>query len=726
LRKDIRRFVGGITDYIQTDNENSFEVLDNLLITKDRDLESRLGSKLISLTNRPSTFVSRPCKLLGIDGGMYAVFGSEIVYHENDTWGKLGGVNTEFVLNNGDSDSRVSTALWNKHVIITDSKYSNPVKIYADESNDTKIVNLGIPKPDDTFVITPTVDDGQSFIYSFVNKREYYVGEAKYLDVSSVVQKRITNGSIAENTISGIPELVNTAETNYDVASVVVEIYRTANNGETSYKVGEVANGVTSFVDNTTDENLTGLTLYTESGLPNNDLPPNAKYCEIVDNVCFYANSAEFPYRVWQSQAGDPDSVPANFFTDFESEIIGLSAYQSNLIVFTNSQVWRLEGVLDVFGGGLQRKVLVAESATCLHNDSVIKTDKGVFFAGLDGFYKTDAYKVLPIPDEDRDFYVRYKELAQYPNDIQGAYDNIEQRIYWCTKKSSNSYQIYIYDCTFNAFTTITGLDGSFDNVAITFSGDTLYRATTSGYIFEHSGQLYGDPIVEPMKLLTDWQEHPVIYKLRHIDYSFQEPTLNKWVTKITCVGDGRTDLDFEIRSYDDSYDVYKTLTPISFSSGMVWEDDWIWEDNDNVWELELRMNQTRRFKRGSLRCKSKQIEITNSITTIRESSPEQANTQVVVDGITKLVTLVDPSAISFPANVIYKNIEINGEEYKVINAGVDSLHVEDNNGTLTSGQYDWKLRGYAHNQQFHLSSFSYEFTFLDDDGGYYKEGGSA
>lgn len=729
MRQEIKNFTGGITDYIQTSDVQSFEVLNNMEITKDRDLVSRSGSRLYGNHETKPTIATPECQLIA-ELKDYKIFfhGKQFLTLSSDTYSTYTGVNGDSVLSEGGINSNISVTKWNDQLIVCDTEGSKPIKVFVDDNGDLQARTCGLPVPSNP-TVTPTTNDNKSYVYTFIYTYQYKVGDVTFLDASGVTSVQVSNGSATQNDISNIPVLVNTAATHYDVANIKVQIYRTTHEGSTSYLVGEVVNGTTTFNDTVLDTALTNnLVLYTDGGVPNNDEPPIAKYVEVVDNACFYANTKEYPYRVWQSQVADPDSVPASFYTDFEESIVGLSSFQSNLIVFTENQIWRIEGLVDRLGAGLQRKVLVADKVGCLNANSVVKTDKGVLFAGVDSFYVTNGYEINKAPEEEKNFYKRYAFFAQHPDKIQGTYDRIQQRVYWTTQSGASRYDIYVFDLTFNAFCTWSGRSGSFDTTSIlaTRKGEII-RGNQTGHVFIHDGQDYGDPIVDVMKLIPDWQEWPVIYTIRHIENSFGYDDLNKWVTKCTITGDGQTDLDCQINSYDNSFDVPKPLKEVSFRSGQVWGDEeWVWGNNEEIWGLERRMIASRRFRAGRIRTKTKQLEITNSIARLRGSFTGNADSQVVCDGTSKQVTLVNSSIVSFPENVIGKTLVVNGREYEIVDSGTDTIKVEDAANNLPNGQHDWEVKGYAHNQQMHLSSIIYTFTPLDDDGGYFQKGADA
>lgn len=727
MRTEIKDFSGGITDFIYADDITTSEVLDNINITKDKGIESRAGSRVIdNFVNKPATTVSKPQELIEFSRQNFYIYGGEILRYDSGTWENLSGPNiTQKPLTSGSVNSQNSYFTFNKHLFITDDTGSKTIKVFKNNLGAFKLITAGLPKFASTPTVTPVSNNGKSYVYTFIYSYTYQVESDTFIDKSAPVSVQVTNASdfvSTGNTITAIPVLANTSSTHYDVTNVLIEVYRTIDAGTTSYLVKTLSNGTTSFTDTVTDTIAqTNAVLYTDGGISDNDEPPVAKHIEICNTCGFYGNVTGYPYRLYQSQLGDPDSVPASYYLDFEEEIKGVKAYQSNLLVFTENQLWRVEGVIELDGSGDQRKILVEDKVGYI--GGAVRADGGIYFAGYDSFYFTDGYKVVQVPSKEKNIPVRYKIFASQEVAIASAFDRINQRVMWAVKNSSTNYQIYIYDMSFNALTTWSGQDGSFSTISLlcTKNGD-IYRGDVTGYIFKFSTQYYDDPIIDLSKDIDEWSNYPVIYTWKHIAYDFGASDINKWVTRATLSGDGQTNLDIQVNSYDDSAIKAKALTPISFKSGLIWGDEnWIWGDHDDVWELEKRFVQTRKFVSGKIRCKRKQLEVTNAVINIAQSYSDLPDSRVVVNALLKTATIIDPDLIYVPENCIDDIIYINGVGFTITDSGPDMFKVRDDAGQLSDGTYDWYIEGVAQQQRLHLSSVIYTYDMLDDKGGYYS-----
>lgn len=730
MRVELKDFSGGITDFIYTDDLTSSELMDNIVITKDKSMESRPGSRVIANhSSKPTTSIIRPQEIIDFNNQQFIIYGGEILRYDNGTWEKILGPNSvQKPLNHATINSAYSYYTHNKHLVITDGSGSKTIKLYKNNLGAFKLLSAGLPKLHSAPTVTSLAANGKSYLYTFVYYNDYNVENDLFVDISSLVTVQVTNASDFSGlgvSITSIPVLSNTADTQYDVNNLKVKIYRTVDTGTTSYLVGTVSNGTTNYTDNTDDETLiTGAVLYTDGGIAENDEPPIAKHIEICNSCGYYANSPGYSYRLYQSQIGDFDSVPAANFLDFEEEILGLSNYQSNLVVFTENKIWRVEGVIELDGGGSQRRVEVEGRVGFI--GGIVRADGGVYFAGHDSFYWTDGYQVKKIPSVDKNIPERYREFSANGTSISGAFDRINQRIYWAVKISSTNYKIYVYDMAYNALTTWSGVDGSFNSISLmcTKSGD-LYRGDSEGYIFKFDSSHLDDSIIDQTLPVDQWENYPVVYRWKHVALDYGASDVNKWVMKVTLSGNGETNLDLQINSYDDSIILPKTLTPISFKSGLVWGDEtWTWGNHDDVWGLEQRFIQTRKFKSGKIRCKRKQLEVTNAVINIAQSYTDLPDSRVSVNSTLKTATVINSSLIYIPQDSVGDLIYINNVAFEIIDVGSDTFRLKDDTFKLVDGIYDWYIKGLAQRQRLHLSSVIYTYDLLDDRGGYYSTKG--
>lgn len=733
MRAELRDFSGGITDFIFSSDITCCERLDNITISKDKSPEARYGSRVIDTAgSMPATIVDSPSVIADFRGNKVIIYGGQIMVWDGLSWTEvIGPVSANLCLTEGDATSQACYFEWNKHLFIADNAGSKTVKLFQDDVGDYKLLTAGLPAIASSPVITPSVNDSKSYIYAFHYYFEYLVGDVVHADYGPTIQVLVGSAadfSGSQNNISAIPVLTNTTATHYDLSNIKIKIFRSIDGGSDCHLIGTINNGTTTFTDNFSDSTISDNELvYTASGASDNTPPPIAKYIDISNNVAWYANVQGYPYRAYQSQIGDVDSVPEDYYLEFEEEIIGWSSFQSNPIAFTENQIWRIEGVIDVDGSGSQRKVMVTENLGCLNHASIVKTDSGLYFAGPDSFYWTDGYTVKKVPGNDeRNIPVRYADFSLIgSSSIKGTFDRLNNRIYWVTKSSASSYGIYTYNINLDSLSgPWTGRSDSFKPTAILSSKDKkFYRTDESGHIFVHEVNLYSDPIIVPGVTPSDWQAYPVIPVVKHIAFDFGID-YNKWVTKLTVMGQGQTNLNILINSYDDSTVLPKQLVPIEHRSGLVWNDSgWIYGNSVDVWGLELRLNQTRYFKSGKIRCKRKQIEITSATATLTSSDADVLDSYVTVNSTAKTATVKDNLLVYMPDNAIGAFLKIDGLSYEVLGYDGEVFTLRDTKNTLINGDYEWSLNGYPDNQRLSISSIIYTFDTLDDKGGYYQRG---
>jgi hypothetical protein len=298
--------------------------------------------------------------------------------------------------------------------------------------------------------------------------------------------------------------LANATGEHYDTTVIKVNIYRTTGNGSVFYYVGQVTNGTTTFNDNVTDATLTATNnkLYTTGGVLENDRPPKCKYVHSTSDLTFWGHGYEvsttgadgdfIPQRIWQSKRGDPDSVPASFFTDIEEPITAVSSIKSIPIVFGENSVYRLDGNFDTLGRGGLSPRKISDRVGCVGHLSVVQTLDGLYFAGNDGFYFTDGYQIYSLSAEA--FKETYSQLILtdlQKKRIYGTYDAINKRILWSvydpdrdTPKENNViFCMYVPARKFTRWNSGYEGSGAFFTAAATVGGGgtTLTVGATTG-----------------------------------------------------------------------------------------------------------------------------------------------------------------------------------------------------------------------------------------------------
>ncbi len=725
----ITDFSGGITDTPFTSPENCGEVLENVLIRNDKTIETSPGVQIYHASAYRVPNNTRISKLHRLDTSTILAFSAKKLYKiESGAIAEVTGPTGNSAFNLGGTSSLVSVASFNNHLIATNDSRSYPIKIWKDGSNVTKLVTAGLPQVASNPTITSAAG-ANAFVYAFVHYFSYTVGTTTYEDYGPI--RTVSKTAMAASmSISAIPVLANGVDYNYDTASIKVKIYRTTNGGTTFYYVDQVTNGTTAYTDTTTDANLIlNESLYVNGGIQDNDPPSAAKWVWEANNTYFYGDildgANERPNREIQSITSDPDSVPASFFTPYGGTVTGGGSVGRACIVFTESETIRRDGVLDETGRGSIFKEPLSSTVGCAAHNSIVKGGLNrLYWAASDGFYVTDGYsaprKLAMKSELSSKIDAPYKAL-QNKNKIQGCYDKNNKRVYWTVQEdAADNDKIYVYDESFDSFTTLTNSSGILPT-ALMADGDDVLIGDGNGYLFKLSSAYYTYPAVSVGTLPSTWGTDAIIYRWKSIHAGFGDSSINKWITKVNAQGNPTTNVDIACKSYTNGEPEFKELYPFSLSPSIAWGDTtFTWGDTALVWDRTAVLNQTRRFPAGRLRARHRAIELTNAYVIIQTSNP-QAASYVTVNGTLDTAVLVTPASYEFPVNYDGYYVTINGLEYEITKSTATTLTIADPSNTLPTGNYPYIIKGYPKAQRAHIMSISLEYEMLTDTGTFAK-----
>jgi len=230
------------------------------------------------------------------------------------------------------------------------------------------------------------------------------------------------------------------------IPKVQIEIYRTTVNGTEAYLVATLDNEAGTYSDNISDDALIfNLPFYGNGGVLENDPPGYASFSHTVEGTLttYWGGYRDESTIVRQSKQGDFDSVPLDNYIEFDSRVTGISSVENFAIVGTEKSVYRVEGQYDDVGDGVVTPVPISSQTGVKHHCSMVKTDFGTFFAGNDGFYWTDGYKVLNVNPQFKQDYIDLADSGKAVHipgqagestivaPIYGMYDKKTRRIYW-------------------------------------------------------------------------------------------------------------------------------------------------------------------------------------------------------------------------------------------------------------------------------------------------------
>lgn len=725
---EVFSFSKGITDDVFEQVYDAAAELDNFTITSDGLLDSRDGSVVdnIDYGQAPSG-VARIGALINYANNdkLFVQSGRQLFYRNPDAYAILRGPDNFEVLSSGDESNAIAFAQWNNHLYLTNDAYSRPVKVYKDQNGNYQVRANGFDFLSSDPVVTAGAVGTRAYAYAFHYHFVYEVVNQEFQDFGPTTIVQLLNSgdpSVNPNLVSGIPALSNGTDGNYDLANVKVFIYRTVDGGETFYKVGEVANGVTTFNDNVSDDfaQENGLVLYTDDGTVDFEIPPLAKFVHVVNNTGYYASTREgtedFEFRVRQSVPGSPGAVPGDFYVDLEDKITGLSSTKSIPLVFCKRYVYRLEQGFDRFGRGSIRPIRISDTAGCVSNLSIVQAENYVLWAGQDGFYASDGYQVFKISDSNNTRYRSILESQTQQNRIVGTFNEKDRRVYWGVQRNTanlDNDSLVVLDMRWgvsakSTFTTWSG--ASFRPTALGFFGGLLYRGDTRGFVLKHSSDYDTDPRVDILTTPDTWSTETIIWTYKSVNINFGSTFNRKVPTKILLQAANRANTTIQIVAISDGGRIERELKVIRWRRNFIWGDtEFVWSNPDCVWRGTGFIEQWRRFPARSLRLSYLQLVITNGYSVVTNSDVDGTAT---FDGTTNQITLDDTMNNKWPDDVVGYNIRSSADgytrEFEVSSRISDTvIEVIDPEGLLPDGSLEWELWGYKKGEPLKLLGYN-------------------
>jgi hypothetical protein len=731
-------FTGGITDNPTVGRLDKAEKYENLMPTDSGGLEVRAGSDFYHATvNR--TINGEPVnKFMELWGDFIIASGRSLYNIDPPTNESIIGPTGNRAFDAGNSGwTHYDYALWKEHLFIVNDYYSIPIKVWYNGTN-YSLVNSGMPKLASDPTVTAGGAGANSYIYAFLYYYTYTVNTVTFEDFGAVTQVLVTGADSPDSsaiTLADIPIVTNGTTGNYDTANMKVYIYRTITGGSSFYLNQTIDNGVTSTTDNMSDVTLlTQPELYINGGILDNDPPPKAKYIEIIDNIAYYANvytDGEYmKFRVLQSKANDPDSVPAANYIDIDGEITGISSINTIPIVFTETKTYRLDGIYDEFGDGYIRATVINDGVGCISNDSIQKGGNGIYFAGNIGFCFTDGREVIKISE---DFNNTYKSITLddvYKGYIHSAYDKTNQRMYWTANRGTHDYadSIFVFHERYGikpeGVFTVWSNGSSFRPSAIFFDDSgMMIRGDSTGYFFRHHKYYRNDPLykigVEP----ADWDKKAIIwdYVSSHLDGGNKK--VRKWGTKCAVRCKNISNLSIQPYTANDGYQNWGTMQVIRRRDQADWDvERYIdWEDpaaRALYWENTQDINEIRYFPQGKLRFFTKQFRLTNAFVVVQKSDDTLT---CATDGTAKTFTIAGPDPDIWLDYCVGHVMYIEDDDYTLgweITGRTDTvLTVADPRGDLPTGaDKKWIMKGYPKDEMMELLSCTIYFNNFNEN----------
>lgn len=727
---EITDFTGGITDDVYLQEYKSSATIDNLDITSDKKLYTRIGSVNDVTTSdaQVPAGVSRIGALINYynSDALFVQSGTHIYYRNPSAYTTFTGPSGNQVFSGGGTTNAISFSEWNKQVFVTTDAFPRPMKLYKDSGGVYRVRTSGMPALGNAPTCTPTAG-ANSYVYAFYYSYTYTVGDQTFEDVGPITQVSVTAAAapnISTIAITVIPVVANGGTDNWDTAVMKVKIYRTVNAGQVLYHVADVTNGTTTYNDTSSDATIqTAVTIYTNDGTLGFDPAPSAKFVHVVNNTAFYGfikdSGVQYPFRIRQSIPGAPSAAPASLYIDVEDEVAGLSSVASIPIVLCKRRIYRLENTFDQFGRGGINFVRISDTAGCISNLSIVQAEGMIYWAGNDGFYASDGYKVMKISDNINATYKTTRDAQSQTNRIYGKFDETERRILWGIQSDSSSLDndaCIVLDLRWgitdnSTFYTWSGT--TFSATALENFNKKIYRGDKSGYVYIHDRAYLTDPRVDTGAAVANWSEETIIWTYKSININFGSTFMRKMPTRILLTAANQGNNTIQISAINDDGRLVRDCKPIRIRSNFIWGDlDFVWGNPDCVWDQLGLIEQWRRFPARGLRTSYIQIVITNGLGVITDSDIKGTAT---FSNTLKTVTLDDPSGEDWPDNAAdyYIRTEADNytEKYLITNRTADVLTVADPNVTLPPGSLQWDIVGYVKGELLNLLSYNIHWT---------------
>jgi len=729
---ELEDFSGGVTDYYLSAPPNKLRTCDNLLINQYPQMGkpfTRFGSRIYDANYPQIPAGAQRIGACQIYKNLLYVQSSQKLYYHNAVtgWNDIPGPTGNNAFPGVTTSTYFNYATWNYHTLWAHTGRDYPKKVIKGISGVPFIVEAGLPKFN-TSGITYTHGGGthSDWLYKFVYRYDYAAeGNIQFTDIGSPSPSYVVSGAL-NVVFTGIPVLSNGSTSNFNTSNIYIDIYRTLNNGTVFYKVGTITNGTTTFTDSVPDATLQlNQTLYTTGGVVENDRPPKCTSVHVKRDTGYYANiqtaSGEIlNYRCLQSIPGDIDSVPESFYVDVDDEIIAVSSTKSNVVLLCRNSAYRIDNEFDELGRGGMLCERISDTAGCVSGQGVVQALDGVFWAGLDGIYFTDGFRVQRInTDYDKTYRTFTTNLGNVDDakafKIQGKYDKKKNRIWWTIQKdgSLEINSCYILDLNWgisdkSTFTTASG--ASYAPTAIEFDNGDMIRCDKRGYILVHEDELYVDPKIDTTISPALWTSETIVYEMETTAFNFGTSTTRKYVTQVNVTCENATNLSLQIVSNNDDNRKLGDLSPIRFRGNVTWGfPDVYWGDQTLDWNRQGLIHEKRRMPARNLRCNFKSVKFGNAKVVIISSDIIGTAT---INSLAKTVTLTNTTQYDWPSLSVGYYIAFEADnytrEYEVTARTNDVLTYSDSiNASQSNVGQKWVLRGYPKGEILNLLNMS-------------------
>jgi hypothetical protein len=663
---------------------------------------------------------------------------------------------------------------WQDQLVVTNTgqssptvQYNRPRIIYRDAINNLQAFEAGLPYIENNFDVTPQDPDvTYGYIYAYHYSYEYTVGDTLYRSVGPVnFADRVTNEfkvspgspmSIINVDTLGITE----AGTQYDLANIKLEIYRTIANGDVYYKLPSDGNPlnlqgeytlnalpVGTRLDLVEDDSLqTQAVIYNQES-PTRASAPKCKYITVSNDAVYYMNCAEEvqdadtltvstftrPYRLYQSVPGNPTNIDPSAFVDLDDELKGGGSLNGVTIAMTKSKIYRIEGQLDGAGNGTIRSKVISDTAGCVSHRSIIVANDRMYWCGNNGFYVTDGFNVILLTPRLLNSYGIITDNEARSERITATYYDREQRIIFATSDNdveNNEWWIF----NIKAGTAFTKARGEAMNTSAVFAYNRkIYRGDELGYLYEHSDEYFTHLRRDSTIPASDWLRIHIPYRLETQSIDLGNNAVKKWGREATITYKTDTNQAILPVSNNDDEESVRDMKEIRRFSGWIWRDENVlWLDPEIQWRNAETQSRQRHFPRGQSRFRTKSVALEPAKTILY-------NSDWWGECLVEFVNPANPSDLKltlsgtdvWPENILADTITFEDDDYLAeyqIKTRTDQILTTVGGAVSLGAGKKWQVKGYAKEVEQEVKDITITYAFMDNVGDRFdksEEGGN-
>jgi hypothetical protein len=743
---EITDFSGGITDNYVDGLPNEARTLDNFVLTEIGKPQFRNGFNVAY----DQEALQRIMGLFLLDDKIFMFRGQQMwEYDDVSAVTQIPVPNPEPFFQVVGSDIYPSASEWRNQLLLTNRGDLTPVSlnypmvIYKDEFGLTQAHEIGLPDyPADNLLFAPATTLGATFtyVYTLHYSYSYTVESVTFKSVgftrTFLYETNTAIGAAPDGISLTVFDAISAINNQINIADVKIEIYRTKDAGQTSYKIGEVDNSFAGvFPDENKDDDLDAFeTIYTSGGLINHSKPPRCRFAFVVNDIAYYCSVIEEltagdefrPYRFVQAIPGNITGVDASAFEDLDDNITGGGEVNGLPIIFTKSYIYRIEGTVDSFGNGIIRARVISDNIGCVSNNSIVNVGKSLYFAGNDGLYVTDGYNIQLITKRLVNSYREIVSSSVRAERITGTYDSKEARIHWgVSDNDTENNQWWVLNLKTGGITTGSGR--AFFATALLERDGIIYRGDEQGYIYGHSDSEFNDLIRDASIASSLWETTHIPFELVTNTVNFGSTAFRKWVTAATITTKSSTALAYMPHSINDDGEKSADMTVVRLMTTDIWDNpNFIWDDISILWKTAKTESKQRHMPRTHARCRRKQISLIPGKTILYKSDIYDVADVALVDPLDPLTfTATLPITVKWPTNIIGDSIKFIDDGYVncyTIDSRTDQTITCSGGGLVPGVGKEWHIFGYNRQQRAEIKAISIKYTPLSREGNKFQK----